>query len=142
MKMMGSTLLIILFLALSACQPVAVSQTGERIETAGGYYQNISADGLHEMLIDKDFLFVNVHIPFEGDISGTDFSIPYDKITEPANLTLLPANKDNKIVLYCRSDRMSTIAAEELVKLGYKDVWNLEGGMLGWEQAGYPLEGN
>jgi rhodanese-related sulfurtransferase len=32
---------------------------------------------------------------------------------------------------------MSTIAAEELVKLGYTDVWNLEGGMVEWEQAGY-----
>jgi rhodanese-related sulfurtransferase len=94
------------------------------------------------MLKAKDFLFVNVHIPFEGDISGTDVSIPYDQITEPANLALLPANKEDKIVLYCRSDRMSTIAAEELVKLGYTDVWNLDGGMVEWEQAGYPLEGN
>ena len=142
MKMTLSTLLIILFLALSACQPAAAPETSDKIETAGGFYQNISADGLHRMLEDKDFLFVNVHIPYEGDIPGTDLSIPYDHITEPAYLSQLPSNKDDKIVLYCRSDRMSTIAAEELVKLGYKDVWNLEGGMVEWERAGYPLVGN
>ena len=142
MKITGSTLLIILFLALSACQPAAVSQTSERIETTGGFYQNISTDGLQRMMDDKDFLFVNVHIPYEGDIPGTDVSIPYDHITEPAYFNQLPLDKDDKIVLYCRSDRMSTIAAEELVKLGYTDVWNLEGGMVEWERAGYPLEGN
>lgn len=28
---------------------------------------------------------------------------------------------------------MSTMAARTLVKLGYTDVWNLEGGMIAWE---------
>jgi len=56
------------------------------------------------------------------------------------NLLQLPAEQDSKIVLYCRSGRMSEIAAEELVKLGYTHVWNVSGGMLEWEKAGYALE--
>jgi rhodanese-related sulfurtransferase len=35
---------------------------------------------------------------------------------------------------------MSEIAAEELVNLGYTNVWNVVDGMLGWEQAGFSLE--
>ena len=90
------------------------------------------------MLEKKDFLLVNTHIPFEGDIPGTDLSIPYNEIQQ--NLSQLPSEKDAKIVLYCRSDSMSRAAAESLVQLGYTNLYNLEGGFIAWQQAGFSLE--
>lgn len=126
--------------ALSACQSNAVDVVGETVNVDGGAYNNISADELKTILNTKDFVFVNVHIPFEGNIADTDLSIPYNQIADPANLAQLPAGKNDKIVLYCRSGRMSAIAAEALVKLGYTNVWNLKGGMLEWEGAGYEIQ--
>jgi rhodanese-related sulfurtransferase len=121
---------------LVGCQAKPI--TGETVTAADGSYQNVTPAELQTMLKDKDFVFVNVHIPFEGNIPDTDLSIPYDEIEQ--NLPLLPPDKNSKIVLYCRSGRMSEIAAEELVSLGYSNVWNLKGGMVGWEQAGFQLE--
>jgi len=133
--------LIFIFLAaviLAGCQSKPV--TGETVTAVGGSYQNITSDELNAMLKNKDFVFVNVHIPFEGNIADTDLSIPYDQIGTPENLSQLPDDKNAKIVLYCRSGRMSEIAAVELVSMGYTDIWNLTGGMVEWEQAGYEIE--
>jgi rhodanese-related sulfurtransferase len=114
--------------------------TGETVTAVGGSYQNITSDELNAMLKNKDFVFVNVHIPFAGNIANTDLSIPYDQISIPENLSQFPDEKNAKIVLYCRSGRMSKIAADELVSLGYTNIWNLTGGMVEWEQAGFEIE--
>lgn len=58
--------------------------------------------------------------------------IPYNKVDEFFNK--LPA-KNQKIVLYCISDRMSTIAAQALAKEGYSNIYNLKGGMKAWKAA-------
>lgn len=123
-------------LVLVGCQSKPV--TGEIVSAAGGSYQNVTPTELSTMLESKDFVLVNVHIPFAGNIPGTDVAIPYNEI-EP-NLSQLPADKTAKIVLYCSSGRMSESAAEELVSMGYTNVWNLKGGMVDWKQAGFELE--
>ena len=84
-------------------------------------------------------VLLNVHVPFEGDIEGTNLSIPFGTI---ANSTkLLPADRDTPILVYCRSGRMSAIASKELNRLGYRDVSDLDGGMVAWEKSGRPVVG-
>lgn len=110
---------------------------GQRVETEGGSYVNVTPAELRSMLDSKDFPLVNVHIPYEGEIEGTDLFIPYDEVGN--RLDELPPERAAKIVVYCRSGSMSAVAAETLVDLGYTDVSNLDGGMLAWEQPGYEL---
>jgi rhodanese-related sulfurtransferase len=102
-----------------------------------GTYTDVSAEGLASMLESKDFPLINVHIPYAGEIEGTDDFIPFDQIEQ--NIDKLPAEKDAKMVIYCRSGSMSGISARTLVQLGYTDVWNLDGGMIAWEASGRPL---
>jgi rhodanese-related sulfurtransferase len=132
--------LVVLWLAagviLSACA-AAPPPTTLPTAAASGAITRITAAQLEQMLAGpKDFTLVNVHVPYEGEIAKTDLTIPYDQVD--AHLAQLP-NKDAKIVLYCRSGRMSDIAARRLVELGYTHIYDLTGGMVAWEASGRSL---
>jgi len=109
---------------------------GTRVEAEGGAYFDITPRTLKSWLGDKDFLLVNVAVPYMGEIESTDEFIPLDGIE--GRLDAFP-QRDAKIVVYCRSGSTSAKAARKLVRLGYSNVWNLEGGMIAWQEAGYPL---
>jgi rhodanese-related sulfurtransferase len=109
---------------------------GTRVEVEGGAYFDITPRTLKSWLGDKDFLLVNVRVPYVGEIEPTDEFIPLDEIE--GLLDAFP-ERDAKIVVYCRSGSTSAKAARNLVRLGYSNVWNLEGGMIAWQEAGYPL---
>jgi rhodanese-related sulfurtransferase len=133
-----------LILTLAACAGTGTKTTPTRtrpglqtqkVPVDGGSYTDVNVAGLAQMLERKDFTLINVHVPYDGELPSTDLFIPYDQIE--ANLSKLPADKAAKIVLYCRTGGMSAIAARTLVRLGYTDVWNLDGGMVAWHDAGY-----
>jgi hypothetical protein len=68
--------LFLLFWALIflvGCQSKPVE--GETVTTAGGSYQNVAPAELQTMLKEKDFVFIYIHIPFEGNIPNTDLSM-------------------------------------------------------------------
>jgi len=103
----------------------------------GGTYTDVSVAGLEAMLQSKDFEFVNVHVPYAGEIEQTDDFVQFDLVEQ--NIAAFPTDKDAKIVVYCRSGGMSAISARELVKLGYTNIWNLDGGMNAWTASGNEL---
>jgi phage shock protein E len=57
-----------------------------------------------------------------GHIEGA-ILIPYDQIGK--GISAVAKDKSQRIYVYCRSGRRSTIAGGTLVKMGYKDVVNL-----------------
>ncbi|HUV81868.1 MAG TPA: rhodanese-like domain-containing protein [archaeon] len=67
-----------------------------------------------------------------------------------ANAILIPSTdisgrldevpKDMPILVYCRSGSRSAIASQELVDNGYLEVYNMEGGINEWQNAGYPVQ--
>jgi rhodanese-related sulfurtransferase len=130
-------------LALVACGGGSTTTTnvgdgavGTRVEVEGGAYFDITPQTLKSWLGDKDFLLVNVAAPYVGEIESTDEFIPLNEIE--GRLDAFP-QRDAKIVVYCRSGATSAEAARRLVRLGYSNVWNLEGGMIAWQEAGYRL---
>lgn len=46
-----------------------------------------------------------------------------------------------EIVLYCGGGFRSALAADNLRRMGYGNVWSMDGGFRGWKEANLPLEG-
>lgn len=46
---------------------------------------------------------------------------------------------DTPIVLYCGGGFRSALAADNLRKMGYRNVFSMDGGVRGWREKGFPL---
>ncbi len=89
-------------------------------------YKDLDPQEFNKLIANDDVFVLDVHIPEQNHIKGTDAFIPYDKIKD--NIDKLPKDKSTKIAVYCRSGTMSEQASNALISLGYKNVYNLVGG--------------
>lgn len=79
---------------------------------------------------------INVHVPFAGEIVGTDAHIIYTDID--ALEAYLGHDKGAFAVLYCLTGPMSYSAVKALVKRGYWNLIDMPAGMAKWKSLGYP----
>ncbi len=106
-------------------------------------YKSVSREGLKRM-IDRNEEFVLVDVLSEESFQERHIpgaiNIPLDEIEKMAPKLI---NKNEKVIVYCGSFECSssTKAAEKLIELGYKKVYDFEGGLKDWQEGGYPLVG-
>ena len=136
---LASLILALLVVVLAGCSaaPTAAAPPAlfDAAQNSDGF-ADISVAQLANALENKNFTLVNVHIPYAGELPETDLFIPFNEIDSHEGE--LP-DKDSPIVVYCRSGAMSTQAAATLVAAGYTQVYELDGGMVAWTEAGHEL---
>jgi rhodanese-related sulfurtransferase len=98
----------------------------------------VSVQALAAELSSKDFLLINVHVPYAGEIPKTDANLTY--LDMAAIKAYIGPNLNSKVVVYCLSNYMSGIAGHALVADGYSNVRYLDGGLSAWQNAGNPVE--
>ena len=49
-------------------------------------------------------------------------------------------DKSAELILYCGGGYRSALATDNLQKMGYTNVWSLEGGWSAWQESGAPVE--
>lgn len=116
--------LIALLLALVACAPKAG-------------YQNVSVRDL-QAAAEPNRIVLDVRQPDEY-ASG---HVPAARLLPLAEVAARAAElpKDAPIYVICHSGNRSKTASETLAKAGFKDVRNVQGGILAWQAAGFPVE--
>jgi rhodanese-related sulfurtransferase len=86
----------------------------------------------------RNFVILDVRTPAEfkdGHIAGA-INIDYHAPTFKEQLNGL--NKTKVYLLYCRTARRSRAALEMMRELGFREVYHMLGGIVGWQAAGLP----
>ena len=121
---------ILLIFALTA---LLIAGCGQKHHQETIYmYVNITAEEAKEIMdTQQGYVILDVRAQEEydqGHIPGA-IVIPHEEITEKAEAVL--QDKNQLILVYCRSGRRSKIAADALVELGYTNIKEF-GGILDW----------
>ena len=79
-------------------------------------------------LLNKGAILIDVRTEeeYEREHIPDAINIPLGSIND------INIDKDKQIIIYCQTGIRSKEAALELIKLGYKDIYNLDGGLLNW----------
>ena len=132
--------IIILSIVILAIFSGCVSDTKTTVKNQ---YTDISAQQGKGMIDRQEVFILDVRTKEEyaaGHIKGSTLlavqDIPEQELTE--KLKEIP--KDRKILVYCRSGQRSAKASGILVENGYSQVYNMQGGITEWMNAGYEVE--
>ena len=105
-----------------------------------GYKTNsitqFSAEDLHDKIMGASkFVLIDVRAPGEYEDSHIEGSIniPVSDLRERYK----DLNKENEIILICSSGNRSSLGASVLSQKGFKNLYNVAGGMTGYSAAGY-----
>lgn len=105
--------------------------------------KNISQDELQALMKEESKpLLIDVRTEGEyadGHLPGA-INIPHKELEQ--RLAELSKDKDNQIVLYCRSGTRAGIAKKILAKNGFTKLDHLSGDYIAWNKKGLPLVKN
>ena len=122
--LMLAAVAVVLSIAVISCQ---------RVPAIGAGYQRINSDEAYAIMVkDAGYIILDVRSEAEyneGHVPGA-IVIPDGEIRSRAEAEL--PDKDQLILVYCRSGRRSKAAAEALIEMGYTNVKDF-GGIIDWE---------
>ncbi len=87
-----------------------------------------------------DFVLVDTREESEWAAGHAEGAIHLGKGIIERDIEQTIPDPDKKIVLYCGGGYRSALAAETLEKMGYTDVFSMDGGWRAWKAAGMPVE--
>ena len=117
--------MILVMLLLTAC-------TQEKTQRQEAVYMNITAQQAKEIMDSReDYIILDTRTQEEYEESHIPGAIviPHDEILQRAQTVL--TDKDQLILVYCRSGRRSKLAAADLQTLGYTNIMEF-GGIVDW----------
>jgi len=129
------TLTVLFALLLAACG-------GSSTATVTAEIQLVSASDAATVLNDRapEVVLLDVRTPEEFNEVRVPGSVNVDFYAADFASQLDTLAKDVPYVVYCRSGNRSSQTMSIMRELGFLEVWDVDGGIISWNEAGLPLE--
>jgi rhodanese-related sulfurtransferase len=88
----------------------------------------------------EEFLLVDVREDSEWSAAHAAGAVHLGRGIIERDIVSTVPDKGAKLVLYCGGGYRSALAADNLQKMGYTNVYSLAGGWRAWNEAGLPVE--
>lgn len=127
--------IVALVLVVLAALALAAAVAWSRAVTAPGL-SNVDVRDLHAAAA-SGALVLDVREPHEyagGHVAGS-LSVPLATVASRA----AEFDAAAPVYVFCRSGNRSLAAARTLIDAGFRDVRNVEGGIIAWQAAGLPV---
>ncbi len=105
-----------------------------------GVKENLSADQFEAKLKGADVQLIDVRTPGEYEEGHLKDAVNIDINSGDFEQKLAKLDKNKPVLVYCLSGGRSGSAAGILNGMGFKEVYNLNGGIMSWNNAGKPTQ--
>ena len=117
-----------------------VMTTKDLVAEANEHITNVPASVAKELLNEGGHIFLDVRTAREYKMGHIPGAIHINRGLLEFTINNQVPDKNARIVAYCKVGGRGSLAAYTLVRMGYKNITNIEGGWVAWEKAGYPVE--
>ena len=90
------------------------------------------------LIEDKKGIGLDIRTPAEYAESHLPHAINFDFYALDFEQQLESLDKDQPYFIYCRTGSRSSVALELMKRIGFKEVYDLKGGIIAWEVSDYP----
>ncbi len=134
-----SFILVILMggLVSSACQS-GNSKNSDQI--SGDILAKDAFQMIQDNLNNESLIILDTRTPDEYNRGHLQNSLFIDFSSPSFKLEIEKLDKNKKYLIYCHSGGRSKTTLNMMKKLGFKEAYNMIGGIVAWSKSGYPLD--
>ena len=139
--------LIVLVLAISVSVAFSCNSTSTQAQAESTELQdaivtkNVSAEEFQKLITNRtNAIILDVRTPNEVAQGIIKNAVKIDFYDKNFQTELDKLDKSKPVLIYCRSGRRSGIAMATMRDLGFSEVYNLQGGIIEWSEAGLDIE--
>ena len=120
-----------------------IGSAGNELKTETQIIAEVTPEEANALIQDNkdspNFTIIDVRTPEEYAAGHIEKAMNLDYNSETFRIDINKLEKNKTYLIYCRSGRRSGMALSIMKELGFREVYNMLGGIIEWEAAGLPV---